>query len=122
MIRHEGYQTHIADNGQDGLEIAEKYIPDLIILDIKMPKISGHLFANMLQQNDTLKNIPIILLTGTPLIAGGVTIEVPGVKSRINKPFDHNRLLTLIKRIEKEEAKKEKLQEIKEEEDEFTIN
>tara|TARA_A100001011_G_scaffold392136_1_gene479067 strand:- start:323 stop:727 length:405 start_codon:yes stop_codon:yes gene_type:complete len=105
ILETEGYQLFTADNGQTGLELAEKYFPDLIILDIKMPKMSGHLFASILQQNTKLKETPVILLTGTALIAGGVTLEVPGVKARLSKPFDHTRLFTLIKRLEKEKSK-----------------
>tara|TARA_A100001015_G_C15040556_1_gene739340 strand:+ start:2611 stop:3012 length:402 start_codon:yes stop_codon:yes gene_type:complete len=105
LLETEGYKILTASSGQDGLELAEKHFPDLIILDIKMPKMSGHLFASILQQNESLNAIPIILLTGTALIAGGVTLEVPGVKARLSKPFDHNRLLTLIQRIEKEQEK-----------------
>ena len=66
-----------------------------------MPKMSGHLFASLITQDKTLKDIPIILLTGMALIAGPVTLDVPGVKYKMNKPFDHMELLKILKRLER---------------------
>jgi CheY-like chemotaxis protein len=52
--------------------------------------------SSLLAQDETLKSIPILLLTATAQIAGNVTLEVPGVKLKILKPFDNQELLSAI--------------------------
>ena len=98
ILELEGYKVFLASDGEKGLDLAKKNMPHLIILDITMPKVSGHLFANMVTNDKQLSKTPIILLTGTALIAGGVTLDVPGVVYRLDKPFDHEKLLKIIKR------------------------
>lgn len=57
------YNTNIADNGEMGYAKAHKYLPDLIISDIMMPKLDGIAMCRKTQDNTTTEHIPIILLT-----------------------------------------------------------
>ena len=59
----EGFEVHSAEAGDVGLEKAEQTIPDVILLDIIMPKLDGFNVLKRLKANDNLKNIPVILLT-----------------------------------------------------------
>lgn len=63
-LEKQGYQTILANNGEEGLKFAELEKPDLILLDIKMPQMDGYTFVRELKKNPTLKNIPVIVLTG----------------------------------------------------------
>jgi two-component system, OmpR family, alkaline phosphatase synthesis response regulator PhoP len=58
-----GYDVLTADNGEDGIRLAEEKKPDMIILDILMPGISGTDVAEALKADPRSKNIPIIFLT-----------------------------------------------------------
>ncbi len=56
-----GYQVSVAKNGKEGLEMAEKLIPALILLDLMLPQINGFGVIKALKSNKGLKNIPIII-------------------------------------------------------------
>lgn len=57
----DGYQVLSADNGEQGLALAEKEIPDLIILDIMMPKMDGFGVLEKLRVNEQMKSKPILI-------------------------------------------------------------
>lgn len=58
-----GYDVHWGANGKEAVEILKKEIPDLIMLDVMMPKMDGLEFLRWLENNDELKGIPVIMLT-----------------------------------------------------------
>lgn len=58
-----GYQVEVADEGQKGIEKAKASQPDLILLDIVLPKMDGFEMLKLVKEDNQLKNIPVILLT-----------------------------------------------------------
>lgn len=58
------YELLMADSGGDGIRIAQKLQPDLILLDYDMPDLSGKETFKMLKEQDETKDIPVIFLTG----------------------------------------------------------
>ena len=58
------YDVYTAENGKDGFALLESNVPDLIILDIKMPVMDGPAFLSNIKNNMKLRHIPIIILTG----------------------------------------------------------
>jgi len=58
-----GYEVTTTTSGKEGLALAQKLVPDLILLDIMMPDISGWQVQKSLSQNETTKDIPVIFLT-----------------------------------------------------------
>ena len=59
----EGFKVSVADNGESGLADAKKKKPDVILLDILLPKMDGFMVLEKLKADETLKGIPVILLT-----------------------------------------------------------
>ncbi len=60
----EGFEVDVAENGRDGVSLVQHMKPDLILLDIVMPKMDGlNMMRNLRQSNSWGKNVPIILLT-----------------------------------------------------------
>lgn len=59
----EGYEVLSAYNGQEGLDLAQKNHPDVILLDIIMPKMDGFVALKKLKKDESTANIPVILLT-----------------------------------------------------------
>ena len=92
LLTSEGYSVLLAPNGEDGLEIIKEQWIDAIILDLRMPKISGYLFANMVTRSSKNPDINIMLLTGESLMVGQSTISLPNVKTKMTKPFDAEEL------------------------------
>jgi len=62
-FRVEGFEVFIADNGAAGLKLAKEKAPDLILLDVLLPKMSGFEVLQELNKDPRSKNIPVILLT-----------------------------------------------------------
>ncbi len=92
LLTSEGYSVLLAPNGEDGLDIIKQQWIDAIILDLRMPKISGYLFANMVSRSSKNPDINIMLLTGESLMVGQSTISLPNVKTKMTKPFDAEEL------------------------------
>ena len=92
LLTSEGYSVLLAPNGEDGLEIIKEQWIDAIILDLRMPKISGYLFANMVTRSSKNPDIKIMILTAESLMVGQSTISLPNVRSKMTKPFDAEEL------------------------------
>lgn len=88
ILTSDGYTVFLAANGEDGLDIIKSEWIDCIILDLRMPKVSGYLFANIAINNSKNKNVKIMLLTGESLMAGQCKVDVANVSHKISKPFD----------------------------------
>jgi DNA-binding response OmpR family regulator len=63
MLTHEGYEMISALNGEAGLRLAQEKKPDLILLDLILPKVHGLEVLKKLKQNPETKEIPIVILT-----------------------------------------------------------
>jgi len=63
LLTQSDYEVVLAENGKQGIDLATTEIPDLIILDVMMPDISGGMAAHYLSENIATQNIPIIFLT-----------------------------------------------------------
>jgi DNA-binding response OmpR family regulator len=62
-LKSAGFNVVVAENGKDGLEVAEQYSPDLILLDIDMPVMNGHQMLAQVRRASWGKKIPVLLLT-----------------------------------------------------------
>lgn len=96
ILTSEGYNVLLAPNGEDGLDVIKSEWVDGIILDLRMPKVSGYLFANLVKKESINKDIKVMLLTGESLMAGNCKINLPNVSYKLSKPFDINELKSTI--------------------------
>ncbi|MFA6087707.1 response regulator, partial [Mucilaginibacter sp.] len=88
-----------ASNGEEGLSITRKHIPDLIICDVKMGGISGIEFCDIIKKDTSLNHIPVILLTGEADSDIRLkSIEV-GAVDFVNKPFEKDILMARVRGI-----------------------
>jgi DNA-binding response OmpR family regulator len=100
MIRLQanGYEVVTAFDGAQGVFMAHKEKPDLIILDIRMPAGDGFSVAERLKRSTHTFTIPVIFLTGSPeKDAEGRAMEL-GARFYIKKPYDPEELLDAVKR------------------------
>ena len=111
VLQDHGYDTIDAPNGQEGLEKAKAELPDLILLDLMMPQKSGIALLSDLKKDDSLKKIPVIMVTG---VSGETGIDLESFFQRsskageksgvlrpqglIEKPVDPEKLLRLVKK------------------------
>lgn len=92
----EGYEVVTAQDGEQALQKAKAENPDLIVLDIMMPKIDGYEACRKLKQDPNMKDVPVILLTAKGRdIDRKLGLEV-GADDYITKPFSPSKLLEKI--------------------------
>lgn len=89
-----GYEVIIANDGDVGLEMLKTEKPDLIILDVKMPKMSGYEFMTELKEMRTFDSIPVVMLTAHESMHD--IFEIEGVKAYFVKPLDSEKLINKI--------------------------
>ncbi len=92
-----GYQVVSAGDGDEGVTKAREEKPDLILLDVMMPKIDGYTALKLLKDDKATKDIPVLILTCKEKMGDLFTAE--GVRGYIVKPYDREHLLTTIKQI-----------------------
>ena len=97
-----GYEIIFAHDGQEGLDKAKKEKPDLMILDLMLPKIDGYKVCRMLKFDEKYKQIPIILFSARAQDEDKQMGKEVGADAYITKPFDPQALLGKIKELLKE--------------------
>ncbi|MDD5282305.1 MAG: response regulator [Candidatus Omnitrophica bacterium] len=92
-MKHAGYDVITASDGQEALAKAHKEKPDLIILDLMLPKLDGYKVCRMLKFDEKYKHIPIIMLSARAQEADKKMGETVGADGYITKPFEPQVLL-----------------------------
>ncbi len=99
----EGFLTDYAVDGVEGLEKIRKFLPDLVLCDIALPKMNGFELLQTIRNDELLNDIPFIFLTAMTGIDDFKTGMKLGAEDYITKPFDFDKLITTIKtRIKKQ--------------------
>jgi two-component system alkaline phosphatase synthesis response regulator PhoP len=97
MLKSQGYDVIVARDGQEALEKARSQNPDLILLDVMLPKMDGYKVARMLKFDENFSHIPIILLTAKIQEKDRQTGLEMGANDYVTKPFDTASLLSKVK-------------------------
>jgi DNA-binding response OmpR family regulator len=93
------YETLTASNGHEGLNKARTEKPDLIILDLMLPKLDGHKVCRMLKFDESYKAIPIIMFTARVQQKDEELGKEMGADAYITKPFEPEVLLEKIRQL-----------------------
>ena len=83
-------------DGESGLNMAKNESPDLVILDVMMPKINGYKICRLLKFDNKYKNIPIIMITARSQDEDKIIGEETGADEYITKPFEFSEVLEKI--------------------------
>ncbi len=97
MLREKNYQIALAQNGKQGLHLAGKILPDLILLDIMMPEVDGYEVCKRLKADEHTHHIPVIFLTAKTSNDDIVSGFQTGGVDYITKPFNKEELFMRIK-------------------------
>lgn len=101
-LEREGYEVLTAMDGQEALDKARKEIPDLILMDIMLPKIEGYKVCGLLKFDARYKHIPIIILTAKAQKSDEEMGLQVGADAYITKPFERGMVISKIKELLKE--------------------
>lgn len=98
-LKKEGFKVLKAENGKEGIDVAKEHKPDLVLLDIMMPKMDGLEAVEIMRKDDDLKRIPIIFLTAR----SDENTEIEGLNKGgddfITKPISTTKLVSRIKAV-----------------------
>jgi two-component system cell cycle response regulator DivK len=98
LLRAGPHEVIAAVNGQQGLEVAASEVPDLILLDIQLPVLSGYEVAQRLKADDDLKHIPLIAITSYALGGDDNKALAAGCDDYIAKPYKPQHLMDCLAR------------------------
>lgn len=98
-LESEGFSVITAEDGQQALEKTRKEKPDLIILDLMLPKIDGYRVCRILKFDDKYKMIPVIMLTARTNEADRKTGQEVGADAYITKPFEPQTIIAKINEL-----------------------
>ena len=94
-----GYETLVAHDGMEGLDKARKEKPDLILLDLMLPKMDGYKVCALLKRDKKYTKIPVIMLTARTLERHQKQGIELGADAYITKPFQYEVVLAKIKEL-----------------------
>lgn len=100
-IKKAGFEVNVAADGEAGLREAREHTPDLIILDLMLPSLSGEEICKALREDnrEDLQTIPIIMLTAKSGEVDRIIGKVIGANCYLTKPFEIQLLLSQINRF-----------------------
>lgn len=91
-LKASGFACLEARGGRSGWDLIQKNLPDLVILDVRMPQLNGYEICKLVRSNETTRHIPILLLTGLDTMGEVEQGFDAGATDYIAKPFDWDRL------------------------------
>ncbi|MGA2315509.1 MAG: response regulator [Thermodesulfobacteriota bacterium] len=96
-LEMEGFDVLVSYNGEDALNQARKESPDLIILDLMLPKLDGYKVCRLLKFDEKYKHIPILMLTAKTQEKDKTLGMETGANEYITKPFEMDYLMEKVK-------------------------
>lgn len=97
LLEAHGYETVTTRDGTNALQLAKDTIPDLILMDIQLPEVSGLDVTRQIKAEDTLKNIPVIAVTAFAMKGDEDKIRECGCNGYISKPISITSFVETIK-------------------------
>lgn len=93
LLESENFEVLIAHDGEEALKKAKENKPDLMILDVMLPKINGYKVCRLLKFDSKYKHIPILMVTARSQEEDKIIGEETGADEYITKPFDINEII-----------------------------
>ncbi len=97
VFNEEGFIVYTARNSKEALNILQKIVPDLILLDIVLPEVNGIELCKKIKKNLSFENVPVILMTSFDNEERKVDSYIAGANNYITKPFEIDDLVLKIR-------------------------
>ena len=110
LVKGEGFQSLIAQDGNTGLKLIRSEAPDMMLVDIRMPEMDG--MEVMRQAKDLDPDLPVVIITAYAEIHGAVKAIKAGAHDYLSKPFDNQEVIRVIHRALAERELKRRLKEL----------
>jgi diguanylate cyclase (GGDEF)-like protein/PAS domain S-box-containing protein len=96
LLRAFGYQPLLAHNGEEGVQVARREVPDLVICDVHLPKLDGYGVVAQLKQDPKLKHIPALAVTALAMVGDREKLLAAGFDGYIGKPIEPDTFVSQI--------------------------
>ncbi|HOZ49738.1 MAG TPA: response regulator [Candidatus Hydrogenedentes bacterium] len=94
LLENSGYTVVAARDGREGIDVAGRIMPDLILLDIQLPGMDGYAVARALRNNATLAHVPIVAVTSYAMVGDRERALAAGCTGYIEKPINPDTFMT----------------------------
>ncbi len=98
-LRFSGYEVVSASNGEEAVQLASREVPDLILMDVRMPRMTGYDACRVMKANEDLKDIPIVFLSAKGQESEIQTGLDAGAEEYLLKPFAPDQLTDRVRAI-----------------------
>ena len=99
LLEAHGYNIIQTKDGMDALRLARQHRPDLILMDIQLPEVSGLEVTKWIKEDDTLKSIPVVAVTAFAMKGDEEKIREGGCEAYIAKPISVTNFLQTVERF-----------------------
>ena len=99
LLEAHGYRTLQTRNGKEALELTRLHKPDLILMDIQLPEVSGLQVTQWIKQDEALRHIPVIAITAFAMKGDEERIREGGCEAYVSKPISVSRFLETIRQF-----------------------
>jgi two-component system cell cycle response regulator DivK len=99
LLDAHGYETLQTNDGMEALSLAREHHPDLILMDIQLPEVSGLEVTKWIKEDDTLKTIPVVAVTAFAMKGDEEKIREGGCEAYIAKPISVGKFIDTVKRF-----------------------
>ena len=97
LLEAHGYETVQTRNGVEAVELVRKHMPDLILMDIQLPEVSGLQVTRWIKDDETLRHIPVIAITAFAMKGDEEKIRQGGCEAYISKPISVVKFLETVR-------------------------
>lgn len=98
-LRFAGHEVTTASNGEEAVQMASQVIPDIILMDVRMPRMTGYDACRLMKANPALKDIPVVFLSAKGQDSEIATGFEVGAEEYMLKPFGPDQLTERVKAI-----------------------
>lgn len=95
-LEDSGFTVQVASNAQEGWELLQQTMPDLVISDIMMPQVDGYQFLQQMREDPRFETLPVVFLTARGMTADRIQGYQAGCDAYLPKPFDPEELVAIV--------------------------
>jgi twitching motility two-component system response regulator PilH len=99
LLKKHGHEVLTARDGAEGIEVAKAELPDLVLMDVVMPKINGFQATRQITKDPSTRHIPVIIVTTKDQETDRIWGERQGAKGYILKPVEEDKLIEAIRQF-----------------------
>lgn len=99
ILKKNGYAVCKAENGEEGIEVAKKELPDIVLMDVVMPGLNGFQATRLLTKGKETAHIPVIIVTTKDQPTDKLWGKRQGAKGYLVKPVDDKQLMDAVQQV-----------------------